>query len=144
MGHPVDARRIVLDEPIKALGVYPVQIKLTAGVMAEVKVWVCADRTTEPVVESLKRSLVSAAELLMRATSSRRLTPSRSTPYSGCYGAGAPVGALAFFGENDRADEVPFEAGRAIGLDDKIADISNVETMVYSTVGMALTPPLRC
>ena len=51
MGHPVDARRIVLDEPIKALGVYPVQIKLTAGVMAEVKVWVVADRTAEPVVE---------------------------------------------------------------------------------------------
>lgn len=57
LGHPVDSRRIVLDEPIKALGVYQVPVKLTAGVTAEVKVWVVADRTVdasaeEPVAES--------------------------------------------------------------------------------------------
>ena len=47
LGHPVDSRRIVLDEPIKALGVYQVPVKLTAGVTAEVKVWVVADRTVD-------------------------------------------------------------------------------------------------
>ena len=45
LGHPIDSRRIVMDEPIKALGVYQVPIKLTAGVVAEVKVWVVADRS---------------------------------------------------------------------------------------------------
>lgn len=64
LGHPVDSRRIVLEEPIKALGVYQVPIKLTAGVTAEVKVWVVADRTQpvevieapapEPVVEPVE------------------------------------------------------------------------------------------
>ena len=52
MGHVVDARRVAMDEPIKALGVYQVPIKLTAGVVAEVKVWVVADRSQpEPVAE---------------------------------------------------------------------------------------------
>ena len=51
LGHPVDSRRIVLDEPIKALGVYQVPIKLTAGVTAEVKVWVVADRTADASAE---------------------------------------------------------------------------------------------
>lgn len=50
LGHPIDSRRIIMDEPIKALGVFQVPIKLTAGVVAEVKVWVVADRTLEPEV----------------------------------------------------------------------------------------------
>jgi large subunit ribosomal protein L9 len=54
LGHPIDARRIVMDEPIKALGVYQVPVRLTAGVVAEVKVWVVADRSApapEAIVE---------------------------------------------------------------------------------------------
>ena len=60
----MDSRRIVLEEPIKALGVYQVPVKLTAGVTAEVKVWVVADRTQpvevietpapEPVVQPME------------------------------------------------------------------------------------------
>jgi large subunit ribosomal protein L9 len=62
MGHVVDARRVAMDEPIKALGVYQVPIKLTAGVVAEVKVWVVADRSEpEPVVEPVAEEAVEAA-----------------------------------------------------------------------------------
>ena len=36
----IDRKQIELDEPIKALGVYTVQVKLHADVRPEVKVWV--------------------------------------------------------------------------------------------------------
>jgi large subunit ribosomal protein L9 len=39
-GVKIDRRRIVIEEPIKALGVYNVGVKLHGGVMAELKVWV--------------------------------------------------------------------------------------------------------
>ena len=39
-GFDVDKRKIVLDEPIKALGVYTVPIKLHSEVEANVRVWV--------------------------------------------------------------------------------------------------------
>jgi large subunit ribosomal protein L9 len=39
-GFEIDRRKIVLDEPIKALGVYEVPIKLHAQVEAKIKVWV--------------------------------------------------------------------------------------------------------
>lgn len=39
-GFEVDKRRIVLEEPIKQLGVYNVPIKLHGNVEAQVKVWV--------------------------------------------------------------------------------------------------------
>ncbi len=39
-GIEIDRRRIVLDEPIKALGVYTVPIKIHPEVTAEIKVWV--------------------------------------------------------------------------------------------------------
>jgi large subunit ribosomal protein L9 len=39
-GFSVDAHTVVLDEPLKMLGVYPVSIRLFAGVTAEIKVWV--------------------------------------------------------------------------------------------------------
>lgn len=39
-GHEVDRRKIVLDEPIKALGIYQVPIKVHPEVEAQVKVWV--------------------------------------------------------------------------------------------------------
>jgi large subunit ribosomal protein L9 len=39
-GIEVDKRKIVLDEPLKQLGVYSVPVKLHANVEANVKVWV--------------------------------------------------------------------------------------------------------
>ena len=39
-GFEIDKRKIVLEEPLKALGVYTVPIKLHAEVEAKVKVWV--------------------------------------------------------------------------------------------------------
>ena len=39
-GYEIDKRKIVLDEPIKSLGIYSVPIKLYQEVEAKVKVWV--------------------------------------------------------------------------------------------------------
>ncbi|MFO8073415.1 MAG: 50S ribosomal protein L9 [Polyangia bacterium] len=39
-GIEVDRRRIAIDEPIKSLGVYTVEIRLYGGEVGEVKVWV--------------------------------------------------------------------------------------------------------
>ena len=39
-GHVIDKRKIVLEEPIKSLGIYSVPIKLHPEVDAKVKVWV--------------------------------------------------------------------------------------------------------
>jgi large subunit ribosomal protein L9 len=39
-GVTVDRRSILLDEPIKALGVYTIEIKVDKDVMANVKLWV--------------------------------------------------------------------------------------------------------
>ena len=39
-GITIDRRRIVIAEPIKALGVYTVQLKLYGGDLADLKVWV--------------------------------------------------------------------------------------------------------
>ena len=39
-GFEVDRRKILLDDPIKALGIYDVPIKLHTDVTATVKVWV--------------------------------------------------------------------------------------------------------
>lgn len=39
-GHSIDKRKIALEEPIKALGIYTVPIKLHADVTAKVKLWV--------------------------------------------------------------------------------------------------------
>jgi large subunit ribosomal protein L9 len=36
----IDKRHIVLDDPIKALGIYDVPIKLAEGVSSKIKVWV--------------------------------------------------------------------------------------------------------
>jgi large subunit ribosomal protein L9 len=41
-GYKVSRRAIVLAEPIKALGVYTIDVKLTADVTGQVKVWVVA------------------------------------------------------------------------------------------------------
>jgi large subunit ribosomal protein L9 len=42
-GIKIDRRKIHLAEPIKALGVYQVPIKLSGDVTAEIKVWVVAE-----------------------------------------------------------------------------------------------------
>lgn len=42
-GVKVDRRKLVLDEPIKELGVYQVPIKLRGDVTTEIKVWVVAE-----------------------------------------------------------------------------------------------------
>ena len=39
-GHDIDKRKILLSEPIKALGVYTVPIKLHSEVEAKVRIWV--------------------------------------------------------------------------------------------------------
>ncbi len=39
-GFDIDKRKIVVDEPITALGIYGVRVKLHAQVEAEVKLWV--------------------------------------------------------------------------------------------------------
>jgi large subunit ribosomal protein L9 len=38
-GFEIDRRRIMLDEPLKALGVYTIEIKLASDVTAAVKLW---------------------------------------------------------------------------------------------------------
>lgn len=48
-GFAIDHRSVKLDEPIKALGVYPVSVKLHKDVAVEVKVWVVA--AAAPVAE---------------------------------------------------------------------------------------------
>lgn len=39
-GHEIDKRKIEIEEPIKALGIYGVSIKLHQNVSAKIKVWV--------------------------------------------------------------------------------------------------------
>jgi large subunit ribosomal protein L9 len=41
-GFKIDRKQIVLDEPIRALGVYTVNVKLHRDVVAKLKVWVVA------------------------------------------------------------------------------------------------------
>ena len=40
LGHKIEKRQIDLHEPIKALGVYRVPVRLHADVKPEIKVWV--------------------------------------------------------------------------------------------------------
>lgn len=43
LGHDVDRKSILLPDPIKSLGEFPVKIKIHAGMTAEIKVQVIAD-----------------------------------------------------------------------------------------------------
>lgn len=47
LGHTVDRKSIHLEEPIKALGIYTVPVRLAKGVDANVKVWVAAEAPAE-------------------------------------------------------------------------------------------------
>ena len=40
LGHEVERRQVLLDNPIKELGIYQVSVKLHADVQASIKVWV--------------------------------------------------------------------------------------------------------
>ena len=40
LGHGLERRHVLLEEPIKALGVYPVEVRLHPEALATVKVWV--------------------------------------------------------------------------------------------------------
>lgn len=40
LGHDIDRRNIIIDEPIRSLGIFDVRIKLHTDVFATVKVWV--------------------------------------------------------------------------------------------------------
>lgn len=40
MGHEVNRKTIVLDEPIKSLGIFKVAVKFPGGIEAQLKVWV--------------------------------------------------------------------------------------------------------
>lgn len=42
-GITIDKRTVELDEPVKALGIYTVNVKLHANVMGKVKVWVVSE-----------------------------------------------------------------------------------------------------
>ncbi|MEA2063503.1 MAG: 50S ribosomal protein L9 [Gemmatimonadota bacterium] len=44
-GFDLDRRKIVIDEPIKKLGVYKVGYKVHPGVVAEIKVWVVPENS---------------------------------------------------------------------------------------------------
>lgn len=43
MGHNIDRRDIIIDEPIKSLGVFSVKVKLHKEVVAPLKVWVISE-----------------------------------------------------------------------------------------------------
>jgi large subunit ribosomal protein L9 len=43
MGYNVDKRHIIIDEPIKTLGIFDVKVKLLPDVSSNIKVWVVAE-----------------------------------------------------------------------------------------------------
>ncbi|MEW6378787.1 MAG: 50S ribosomal protein L9 [bacterium] len=47
-GFEIDKKRIILEEPIKALGIFKVPVKLHPEIIAQLKVWVVKD---EPVIK---------------------------------------------------------------------------------------------
>ncbi len=48
LGHVVDRKGIIIEEPIKSLGIYTVSVRLAKGIEATVKVWVTKEETEEP------------------------------------------------------------------------------------------------
>ena len=50
MGHDVDRRKLVLDEPIRSLGEHTVRLRLMKDVEADIRIVVTADSTVEEVV----------------------------------------------------------------------------------------------
>lgn len=52
LGRTVDRKWVQLAEPIKALGIFMVPVKLPGGVMTEVKVWVTALKDSLPTTDT--------------------------------------------------------------------------------------------
>lgn len=50
-GYTIDRRSIVLEEPIKSLGIFTVPVRLGSGVEASVKVWVQAEHVAPVAIE---------------------------------------------------------------------------------------------
>jgi len=75
LGYETDRRSVVLEDPIKALGIYTVPIKLGSGVQADIKVWVVSDKPVEaaedqPVADAAEEeSTEVAAEEVSEETS---------------------------------------------------------------------------
>ncbi len=51
MGHPIDRKAIMLEEPIRALGIYAVTVRLASGIEADLKVWVSPIEEEQPKEE---------------------------------------------------------------------------------------------
>lgn len=49
LGYTIDKRKIVMNEPIKALGIFHVPVKLHSEVSIEVKVWVVKEKLDDDV-----------------------------------------------------------------------------------------------
>lgn len=58
-GYEVDRKTVLLDEPIKALGIYSVPVRLITGIEPEVKVWVTSE---EPAEEAVAEEATPAQE----------------------------------------------------------------------------------
>ena len=61
-GVEIDRRKILLDQPIKTLGEYEVEIKLNAGVNATIKVTVLSTDPVEKVAKEVKAEPETATE----------------------------------------------------------------------------------
>lgn len=61
LGHEVNRKTIHLDEPIKALGIFLVPVKLGGGIEAQVKVWVTGIEEPKKAEETPEAEAVPAA-----------------------------------------------------------------------------------
>ncbi|MDR0927656.1 MAG: 50S ribosomal protein L9 [Ignavibacteria bacterium] len=52
LGYTIDRHDVLLDEPIKTLGIFDVKVKLHPEVTPNVKVWVIAEEEPQPIVLS--------------------------------------------------------------------------------------------
>lgn len=52
LGYEVDRKQLLLDQPIKSLGIYTVPVRLHSGVEANLKVWVLPETPEELPTES--------------------------------------------------------------------------------------------
>lgn len=112
-GWPVEAKRIVLENPIKTLGVFQVPVTLSVGVVAEIKVWVVQDRSApEPgaaTEEGAEAPTEEASEAEVEA------------------GAEAPAEASADAAEGDSE---AVAAGEATDSDAEVVDPAGSEDVV--------------
>lgn len=77
-GLPVEARMVLLDHPIKELGVFDVRVRLFPGVEAEAKVWVVEEGAA--VSPEAKAEAAAAKEAEARKQAARDRAPRRKAP----------------------------------------------------------------